>query len=115
MKRSYKNICWIHIKLTKYQKSCFKPEEIWTGGKDQKKKWRRVSETRNLIKFGLVYGEEICTIKNNSVSPDLKQEIKKLDKEIIELHGELDALKKEKSRIFAALKGKSLRIMHSYS
>lgn len=35
------------------------------------------------------------------------EEIKQLDGDIIELKKELNALKAEKSRIFAALKGKS--------
>ena len=39
-----------------------------------------------------------------------KKEIKKLDEDLVELHEELDALKKEKSRIFAALKGTFLKM-----
>ena len=35
------------------------------------------------------------------------REIQKLDEELVELHDELETLKKEKSRIFAALKGQS--------
>ena len=38
---------------------------------------------------------------------DHMREIQKLDEELVELHDELETLKKEKSRIFAALKGQS--------
>ena len=58
-----------------------------------KDEWSRVAEPASDTVLGFWFDHE--------------KEIQKLDKELVELHVELESLKKEKSRIFAALKGKS--------